>query len=108
MTIDNVKTITVIGAGAMGRQIAMNTAIKGLAHGYRVFLCDSFPQALESASDWAETYLEGRVKKGRLSEEDVKLALKEVRMALLEADVNFKVVKQFVKSVEEKAVGEDI
>ena len=69
MTIDNVKTITVIGAGAMGRQIAMNTAIKGLAHGYRVFLCDSFPQALESASDWAETYLEGRVKKGRLSEE---------------------------------------
>ena len=46
--------------------------------------------------------------KGRLSEEDVKLALKEVKMALLEADVNFKVVKQFVKSVEARAVGQDV
>ncbi len=46
--------------------------------------------------------------KGRLTEEDVKTALKEVKMALLEADVNFKVVKQFVKSVEERAVGADV
>ena len=46
--------------------------------------------------------------KGRLKEEDVKEALKEVRMALLEADVNFKVAKQFTKSIEEKAVGNDI
>ncbi len=46
--------------------------------------------------------------KGRLSEADVKEALKEVRMALLEADVNFKVAKQFTRSIEEKAVGEDI
>ena len=44
--------------------------------------------------------------KGRLTEEDVKLALKEVKIALLEADVNFKVVKQFVKAVEERAVGQ--
>ncbi len=46
--------------------------------------------------------------KGRLTEEDVKVALKEVKMALLEADVNFKVVKQFIKSVEERAVGTDV
>ena len=46
--------------------------------------------------------------KGRLTEEDVRTALKEVRMALLEADVNFRVVKQFVKSVEERAVGTDV
>ena len=46
--------------------------------------------------------------KGRLSEADVKAALKEVKMALLEADVSFKVVKQFIKSVEERAVGADV
>ena len=46
--------------------------------------------------------------KGILTEDDVKAALKEVRMALLEADVNFKVVKQFTKSVQERAVGADV
>ena len=46
--------------------------------------------------------------KGLLTEEDVKSAMKEVKMALLEADVNFKVVKQFVKSVQERAVGQDV
>ncbi len=46
--------------------------------------------------------------KGRLTEADVKAALKEVKMALLEADVNFRVVKQFTKAVQEKAVGEDV
>ena len=46
--------------------------------------------------------------KGRLTEEDVKTALKEVKMALLEADVNFKVVKQFTKAVQERAVGQDV
>ena len=45
--------------------------------------------------------------KGRLTEDDVKAALKEVKMALLEADVNFKVVKNFVKTVQERAVGQD-
>ena len=47
-------------------------------------------------------------RKGRLTEEDVKAALKEVKMALLEADVNFKVVKNFVKKVQERAVGQDV
>ena len=69
-TLENVKTIAVIGAGAMGRQIAMNTAIRGLSSGYRVLLCDSFPQALDSARAWGKEYLEGRVKKSRLSEEE--------------------------------------
>ena len=46
--------------------------------------------------------------KGRLTEEDVKAALKEVKMALLEADVNFKVVKGFIKDVQERAIGQDV
>ena len=46
--------------------------------------------------------------KGRLTEADVKEAMKEIRMALLEADVNFKVVKQFVATVTERAVGSDV
>ena len=46
--------------------------------------------------------------KGRLSEADVKEAMKEIKMALLEADVNFKVVKNFVASVTERAVGQDV
>lgn len=46
--------------------------------------------------------------KGRLSEADVKAALKEVKMALLEADVSFKVVKQFISSIQERAVGEEV
>lgn len=46
--------------------------------------------------------------KGKLSEDDIKLAMKEVKRALLEADVNFKVVKKFVAAVSEKAVGEEV
>lgn len=46
--------------------------------------------------------------KGRLKEDDIKEAMREVRLALLEADVNFKVVRDFVKSVTEKAVGEEV
>ena len=46
--------------------------------------------------------------KGKLTESDVKSAMREVKMALLEADVNFKVVKQFVSSVQERAVGEEV
>ena len=46
--------------------------------------------------------------RGRLTESDVKAAMREIRMALLEADVNFRVVKDFIARVSEKAVGEDI
>lgn len=46
--------------------------------------------------------------KGKLTEEDVKLAMREVKMVLLEADVNFKVVKDFIKVVQERCIGEDV
>ena len=64
--------------------------------------------AFESLTDKLQNVFKSLRSKGRLTEEDVKTALKEVKMALLEADVNFKVVKQFVKSVEERAVGTDV
>ena len=64
--------------------------------------------AFESLTDKLQNVFKNLRSKGRLTEEDVKIALKEVKMALLEADVNFKVVKQFVKSVEERAVGADV
>lgn len=64
--------------------------------------------AFESLTDKLQNIFKNLRSKGRLTEDDVKAALKEVRMALLEADVNFKVVKQFVKSVEERAIGADV
>ena len=64
--------------------------------------------AFESLTDKLQNIFKNLRGKGRLTEEDVKTALKEVKMALLEADVNFKVVKQFVKSVEERAIGQDV
>ncbi|MBR5799894.1 MAG: signal recognition particle protein [Lachnospiraceae bacterium] len=64
--------------------------------------------AFESLTDKLQNVFKNLRSKGRLTEEDVKAALKEVKLALLEADVNFKVVKQFVKAVEERAVGADV
>ena len=64
--------------------------------------------AFESLTDKLQNVFKNLRSKGRLTEEDVKVALKEVKMALLEADVNFKVVKQFIKSVEERAIGQDV
>ncbi len=64
--------------------------------------------AFESLSEKLQNVFKGLKKKGRLSEEDVKAAMKEVKMALLEADVNFKVVKSFIGSVTERAVGSDV
>ncbi len=64
--------------------------------------------AFESLSDKLQNVFRNLRGKGRLSEADVKASLKEVKMALLEADVSFKVVKQFVKAVEERAVGADV
>lgn len=64
--------------------------------------------AFESLSDKLQNVFKNLRGKGRLSEADVKAALKEVKMALLEADVSFKVVKQFVNSVQERAVGEEV
>ncbi|MBR1758551.1 MAG: signal recognition particle protein [Lachnospiraceae bacterium] len=64
--------------------------------------------AFESLSDKFENVFKNLRSKGRLDEDDVKAALKEVKIALLEADVNFKVVKQFVKTVQERAIGADV
>ena len=64
--------------------------------------------AFESLTEKLQNVFKNLRSKGRLTEEDVKAALKEVKMALLEADVNFKVVKQFIKTVEERAIGADV
>ena len=64
--------------------------------------------AFEGISEKLQNIFKGLKSKGRLTEADVKTALREVKMALLEADVNFRVVKQFVKSVEERAIGQDV
>ena len=64
--------------------------------------------AFESLSDKLQNIFKNLRGKGRLSEADVKAALKEVKMALLEADVSFKVVKQFISSMQERAVGEEV
>lgn len=64
--------------------------------------------AFESLADKLQNVFKNLTGKGRLSEADVKAGLKEVKMALLEADVSFKVVKQFISSVEDRAVGTDV
>ena len=64
--------------------------------------------AFESLSEKLQNVFKGLRQKGRLTEADVRAALKEVKMALLEADVSYKVVKQFTKSVQEKAIGADV
>jgi len=64
--------------------------------------------AFESLTDKLQNVFKKLRSKGKLNEADVKEALKEVKMALLEADVSFKVVKQFIKSVQERAVGQDV
>jgi len=65
--MSEMKKCTVVGGGAMGRQIALNTAI----HGYEVIVCESFPAARESLEAWKEDYLAGRIAKGRMTEEQV-------------------------------------
>ncbi len=64
--------------------------------------------AFDSLTEKLQNVFKGLRSKGRLTEADVKAALKEVKMALLEADVNFRVVKQFIKAVQERATGEDV
>ena len=64
--------------------------------------------AFESLADKLQNVFKNLTGKGRLSEADVKAGLREVKMALLEADVNFKVVKDFNKAVQERAIGQDV
>ena len=70
MNIQDIHTVVVVGAGAMGRQIAMNTALKGRSFGYQVINCDAYQGALDNAKAWAADYLVGRVKKGRVTQEE--------------------------------------
>ncbi len=64
--------------------------------------------AFESLSDKIQNVFKNLRSKGKLTEADIKDAMKEVKKALLEADVNFKVVKQFISSVSERAVGQEV
>ena len=64
--------------------------------------------AFEGLSEKLQNAFKNLRSKGKLTDADVKEAMKEVKMALLEADVNFKVVKSFVKTVEEKCIGSDV
>ena len=62
----------------------------------------------DALSDRLRTALDGLTGRGRITEEDVSVAMREIRLALLEADVNYKVVKDFVARVKERAVGHDV
>lgn len=68
MNIKAIKTVAVIGAGVMGRQIAMNSLLNGKDCHYKVILCDAFSEATKQAECWANEYLEDRVLKGRIPE----------------------------------------
>lgn len=64
--------------------------------------------AFENLGEKIQSALGQLTGKGKLSEKDVDMALREVRLALLEADVNFKVVKDFIKDVKERAIGDEV
>jgi len=64
--------------------------------------------AFEGLSDRLQEVFRKLRGKGKITEEDVKLAMREVRLALLEADVNYKVVKDFVATVSQRAIGHDV
>ena len=64
--------------------------------------------AFDSLTEKLQNVFKNLRSKGRLTEADVKAALREVKLALLEADVNYKVVKDFTKSVQERAIGQDV
>lgn len=64
--------------------------------------------AFDSLTEKLQNVFRSLRSKGRLTEEDVKEAMKEIKRALLAADVNFKVVKNFIKNVQERAIGQDV
>lgn len=70
MKIDDVKNICVVGAGNMGHQISLLCAMRG----YKTTCTDISEEILKKAEDFADTYLPGRVKKGKLTEEQAKKA----------------------------------
>jgi signal recognition particle subunit SRP54 len=62
----------------------------------------------DSLSDKLQTAFDGLKRQGRLTDKDVERAAREIRLALLEADVNFKVVKQFIEAVKTRALGSEV
>ena len=64
--------------------------------------------AFENLSSKLQDVFKNLTGKGKLSEKDVKVAIREVKLALLEADVNFKIVKEFTSKVTEKAIGTEV
>jgi 3-hydroxybutyryl-CoA dehydrogenase len=86
---ETIEQVGVVGAGAMGRQIGLNTAL----HDFNVTLYDVSREALEDARTWADDYLAGRVAKGRLTQQQVDQArtrfhiVPDLREAVAEADL---------------------
>ncbi len=78
MTVDDVKKICVVGAGNMGHQISLLCAI----HGYKTTCTDIIPEVLKKAEKFADTYLPGRVKKGKMTEEQAKQARANISFTL--------------------------
>lgn len=76
MKIDELKRVCVVGAGTMGRQIALHNAI----HGYATVLTDASPAVLENAKAWKQEYLAGRVAKGRLTQEQADAAAERLQI----------------------------
>lgn len=105
MRAEDIKTIAVIGAGAMGRQIAMSTVLNGRERDYRVILCDGFAAAADRAAEWVKEYLAGRVTKGRLTSEEADRAAenlsitKDVEKAVAQADL---VIEAIIEDLDTK------
>jgi len=78
MTIDNIRNICVVGAGNMGHQISLLCAI----HGYKTTCTDVIPEILKKAEKFADTYLPGRVEKGKLTKEQAQAARKNISFTL--------------------------
>src|SRR5215207_9301152 len=68
----------------------------------------TLPPMFDTLGDRLQASLGDLRKRGRLDEETISKAMREIRLALLEADVNFKVVKEFVDRVKERALGQDV
>lgn len=96
------KNVTVVGAGAMGRQIALQCALNGC----KVSLTDSFPESLTKARDFYEEYLAGRVAKGKLTEEQTQAAMANMTitgdLAKAVADTDI-VIEAIIEQYEAKA-----